>query len=200
MCAMHSSALLALSVIVGCSQHHSVSIAVLPVPPPVPIQRTLIEAPPPSMIPVPPLPALKPGTEYSLAQSEALANQPPPKAPLEPQVTASQRAMGRKVVHVANGAAVGVEALPTDVSHLVGLSQADTMKLFGPPMAPKSFPPYQVWTYHSTNCDLMLFFFPEVSGTAFRALTYQIIERDASDATHTACLASLIMLPATPAT
>jgi hypothetical protein len=109
--------------------------------------------------------------------------------------------MGRKVVHMANEAAAGVEALPsTDVSHLVGLSQADTMKLFGPPMAPKSFPPYQVWTYHSTNCDLMLFFFPEVSGTAFRALTYQIIERDVSDATHTACLASLITLPATPAT
>ena len=60
----------------------------------------------------------------------------------------------------------------------------------------QSFPPYQVWTYHSTNCDLILFFFPEVSGTAFRALTYQISERDASDATHTACLASLITLPA----
>ena len=131
-----------------------------------------------------------------MAQSEALANQPPPKAPLEPQVTASQRAMGRKVVHVANGAAVGVEALPTDVSHLVGLSQADTMKLFGRPAAPKSFPPYQVWTYHSTDCDLILFFFPEVSGTAFGALTYQISERDASDATHTACLASLITLSA----
>ena len=191
---VQSSALLILSVVAGCSQHHSVSIAV---PPPVPIQRTLIETPPPAMTPEPPLPVLKPGTEYSLAESEALANQASPKAPLEPQFTASQRAMGRKVVHMANGAAAGVEALPlTDVSHLVGLSQADTMKLFGPPAAPKSFPPYQVWTYHSTNCDLILFFFPEVSGTAFRALTYQISERGASDATHTACLASLIKLPA----
>ena len=42
---------------------------------------------------------------------------------------------------MANGAAAGVEALPlTDVSQLVGLSQADTMKLFGPPAAPKTFP------------------------------------------------------------
>jgi hypothetical protein len=205
---LQSSALLILSVVAGCFQHHSVSIAVQPPvpiqrtlietpPPPVPIQRTLIETPLPSMIPIPPLPVLKPGTEYSLAESEALANQASPKAPLEPQFTASQRAMGRKVVHMANGAAAGVEALPlTDVSHLVGLSQADTMKLFGPPAAPKSFPPYQVWTYNSTNCDLILFFFPEVSGTAFGALTYQIIERDTSDATHTACLASLVTLPA----
>jgi hypothetical protein len=198
--AVPSSALLILSLVAGCSQHHSVSIPVQPVPPvppPVSIQRTLIETPLPAMIPLPPLPVLKPGTEYSLTESEALANQASPKAPLEPQVTASQRAMGRKVVHMANGAAAGVEAPPlTDVSHLVGLSQADTMELFGPPAAPKSFSPYQVWTYHSTNCDLILFFFPEVSEAAFRALAYQIIERDASDATHTACLASLITLPA----
>ena len=190
-------ALLLLSVVAGCSQRHPVSIAVQPVPPPVPIQRTLIETPPPAMMPEPPLPVLKPGTEYSLAESEALANQASPKAPLEPQFTASQKAMRRTVVHTANGSAAGAEALPlTDVAHLVGLSQADTTKLFGPPAARKSLPPSQVWTYHSTICDLILFFFPEVSGTAFRALTYQIIERDASDATHTACLASLIKLPA----
>ena len=80
--------LLLLSVVAGCSERHPVSIAMQPVPPPVPIQRTLIETPPPSMIPVPPLPVLKPGTEYSLAESEALANQASPKAPLEPQFTA----------------------------------------------------------------------------------------------------------------
>ena len=195
--AVQLSTLLLLSVVAGCSQRHPVSIAVQPVPPPAPIQRTLIETPPPAMIPVPPLPVLKPGTEYSLAESEALANQASPKAPLEPQITASQRAMGRTVVHTANGSAAGVEALPlTDVAHLVGFSQADTMKLFGPPAARKSLPPSQVWTYRSTICDLILFFYPEVGGAAFRALTYQISERGASDATHTACLASLIKLPA----
>ena len=44
---VQSSALLILSVVAGCSQHHSVSIAVQP---PVPIQRTLFETPP---LPVP---------------------------------------------------------------------------------------------------------------------------------------------------
>ena len=114
------------------------------------------------MIPVPPLPVLKPGAEYSLAESEALANQASPKAPLEPQFTASQRAMGRKVVHMANGAAAGVEALPlTDVSHLVGLSRRirEVVRSAG---GFGSFP-YQAWTYDSTNCDLILPFFPEVS-------------------------------------
>ena len=130
-------------------------------------------------------------------ESEALANQASPKAPLELQFTASQRAMGRKVVHMASGAAAGVKALPlTDVSQLVGLSQADSMKLFGPPAAHKSLSPAQIWTYRTTICDLILFFYPEVGGAAFRALTYQISERGASDATHTACLASLIKPPA----
>ena len=56
------SALLLLSVVAGCSQRHPVSIAVQPVPPPAPIQRTLIETPPPAMIPELPLPtALPPG-------------------------------------------------------------------------------------------------------------------------------------------
>ena len=190
------TALLLLSVVTGCSQRHPVSIAVQPVPPPAPIQRTLIETPPPVMIPKPPLPVLKPGTEYSLAESEALVNQASPKAPLEPQITASQRAMGRTVVHTANGSAAGVEAPSlTDTAHLVGLSQADTMKLFGAPAAHKSVPPAQVWTYRSTVCDLILFFYPEVGGATFRALTYQISEPGTSDATHTACLASLTKLP-----
>jgi hypothetical protein len=38
----------------------------------------------------------------------------------------------------------------------VGLSQTDTMKLFGPPAERKNLPPSQIWTYHSTVCDMKL--------------------------------------------
>jgi hypothetical protein len=41
-----------------------------------------------------------------------------------------------------------------------------------------------------------LFFYPEIGGPTFRALTYQIDERGADDATHNACLTSLAKLPA----
>ena len=193
------STLLVLSVMTGCSQPHPVSIATPPppAPPPATIQRTLIETPPPARLPEPPLPALKPGTELSLAQSEALADQASPKAPLETQPTASQRAIGRAAGQTANLPPAGVDAPPlTDVDHLVGLSQTDTMKLFGPPAERKNLPPSQIWTYHSTVCDVKLFFYPEVGGWAFRALTYQIDERGAYDATHNACLSSLAKLPA----
>jgi hypothetical protein len=38
---------------------------------------------------------------------------------------------------------------------------------------------------------MKLFFYPEVGGPAYRALTYQIDERGPADATHNACLSSL---------
>ena len=189
------STLLVLSVVTGCSQRHPVSIAA-PAPPPAPIQRTLIETPLPALLPEPPLPALKPGTELSLAESEALADQASPKAPLETQFTAGQRAIGRAAGQTANPPAVSAEAPPlTDVAHLVGLSQTDTTKLFGLPAERRNLPPSEIWTYHSTVCDVKLFFYPEVGKPNFRALTYQIDERGASDATHNACLSSITKRP-----
>ena len=79
----------------------------------------------------------------------------------------------------------------TDATHLVGLSQADATALLGAPSESKDLPPSKIWTYHSPVCDMKLFFYPEVGGPNFRALTYQIDERGASDATHNACLSSL---------
>jgi len=89
-----SSPVVLLFAVVGCSQRHSISTAVQP--PPATIRRTLIETPPPVMIPNPPLPALKPGTELSLAESQALADHASPDAPLETQITASQEPWGER--------------------------------------------------------------------------------------------------------
>jgi hypothetical protein len=190
------SALLVLSAVTGCSQRQ-VSIAVPPPPPPAPIQRTLIETPPPALLPEPPLSALKPGTELNLAESEGLADQASPKAPLETQFTPSQRAIGRAAGQTPNPSAASAEAPPlTDVADLVGLSQTDTTKLFGLPAERRNLPTSEIWTYHSTVCDMKLFFYPEVAKPIFRALSYQIDERGASDATHNACLSSLTKRPA----
>ena len=89
---------------------------------------------------------------------------------------------------VSNGPAV---APVSDAAHLVGLSQTDAEKMFGLPAESKELPPSRIWTYHSSVCDVKLFFYPEVGGPAYRALTYQIDERGAADATHNACLSSL---------
>ena len=79
----------------------------------------------------------------------------------------------------------------TDAAHLVGLSQSDATKLFGQPAERRNLPPSEIWTYHSTICDVKLFFYPEVGTRTFRALTYQIDNRGVSDAIHNACLSNL---------
>jgi hypothetical protein len=62
--------------VAGCGQPHPIVVAAPPPPPPPATnQRMLVETPPPAMIPEPRLPALKPGTELSLAESEALTDQ-----------------------------------------------------------------------------------------------------------------------------
>jgi hypothetical protein len=44
-------------------------------------------------------------------------------------------------------------------------------------------------------CVLKMFFYPEVGGPAFRALTIFIDDHGADDAAHSTCLSSLARLP-----
>jgi hypothetical protein len=188
--AVRLSALLMLSMLAGCAERDLLLVATPPpAPPPAANQRTLVETPPPATLPQLPLPALKPGTELSLAETEALADQVSPKAPVKTQSVASQRAIGRIVRWAANLSATDASLL-TDADHLVSLSKLDAMKLFGPPAESNELPQIQTWTYHSAVCDLTLFFYRD-GGPALQALTYEIDERGASDATQHACLTSL---------
>lgn len=187
------STLVMLCLLAGCATRRP-PVVVPPPPAPAPVeQRALVETPPPATVPEPPLPALKPGTELTLAESEALADQATPKGPpVERDPTPGQKAMGRMAATVSNGPlGAPVVAPVSDAAHLVGLSQTDAEKMFGPPAESKELPPSRIWTYHSAVCDVKLFFYPEVGGPAYRALTYQIDERGAADATHNACLSSL---------
>jgi hypothetical protein len=96
----------------------------------------------------------------------------------------------------ANTSSAIADATPvTEVRFLVGLTQTETTKLLGPPKERKNLPPSEIWTYHSTICDVRLFFYPEVGGRTFRALTYQIDEPGGTDPAHSACLSSLLKLP-----
>jgi hypothetical protein len=173
-------ALLVLTVLAACAER-PVPVASLPPSKPA-APRAFVETPPPADIPNPPTPVLKPGSDMSGAESEGLYAQASPKGP-----------PGEQSVPEATASTGGEASSPplTDAAHLVGLSQSDAANILGPPAERKDLPPAQVWTYHSDLCDLTLFFYPEVGGSAFRALTYEIADRGANDATHTACLASL---------
>jgi hypothetical protein len=190
------STLVMLCLLAGCATRRPPVVLppAKPAPPAVD-QRALVETPPPATVPDPPLPALKPGTELTLTETEALADQASPKGPpveRDTTPTPGQKAMGRMAATGSSGTPAVLAVAPvSDAAHLVGLSQTDAEKMFGLPAESKELPPSRIWTYHSSVCDMKLFFYPEVGGPAYRALTYQIDERGAADATHNACLSSL---------
>jgi hypothetical protein len=169
--------------------------------------RPLVQAPQPAQLPKP---ALKPAPEPGSTTPGPAAQPPAPQAspaeagaqtttqasPESQPSAESQASPQSQPSQTANQpasaptAAAPAPAVP-EPAQLVGLSQADAGKIFGPPVERSDSPPSQIWTYRSDICDLKLYFYPEVGGSAYRALTYQIDDRGSNDATHHTCLTSL---------
>jgi hypothetical protein len=157
--------------------------------------RPLVQAPQPAQLPKP---ALKPAPEPGPTTPGPAAQPPAPQAsPAEAgaQSTAQASPESRASQTANQPASAPTTAAPApavpEPAQLVGLSQADAGKIFGPPVERSDSPPSQIWTYRSDICDLKLYFYPEVGGSAYRALTYQIDDRGSNDATHHTCLISL---------
>ena len=74
----------------------------------------------------------------------------------------------------------------------VGLSEADALRLLGKPKSRADTPPSRIWTYSSPSCDLRLFFYPEIGGTSYRTLTYEINDRDPTDTNRRNCVGGLL--------
>ena len=87
---------------------------------------------------------------------------------------------------------VTVASTDDDPDHLVGLSEADALRLLGKPKTRADTPPSRVWTYSSTSCELRLFFYPEIGGTSYRTLTYEIDDHDPTDTNRRACVGGLL--------
>ncbi len=183
----------------ACS-HHPVTIGPVSTTPTVPA-RPLVETPPPPEVPVPPTPELKPGTEISLERlrSEGDANielavvaaaDPAPSAPLAPLATSTPQTPGAASPPAADSTTTA--STDDDPDHLVGLSEADAVRLLGNPKTRADTPPSRVWTYSSTSCDLRLFFYPEIGGTSYRTLTYEIDDRDPTDSNRRNCVGGLL--------
>jgi len=195
------------ALLAGCANHGEPMISQS--------SRPLVETPQPAQLPNPPAPALKPAQQPAAAAPEAKTLPPSqgvPAAEQETQANAPASPEGQASQSASQEATQPTTAAPSPPSsqeataqpataassppvpqpaELVGLSQADAGKIFGPPTERKDSPPSQIWTYRSETCDLKLYFYPEVGGSAYRALTYQIDDRGSNDATHHTCLASL---------
>jgi hypothetical protein len=145
-------------------------------------ERAYVEAPPPVKFLDPPAPAVKPDDEAGLVTND------PPMV----DTVASQRARAG----MAGGAAVqpinAGSSTPVKAPQLIGLTEAGMTKLLGQPAETEAFPQSRIWTYRSAVCTLKLFFYSTDAAPDFRALTYQIEERNHTDPGHGACLAGLL--------
>ena len=200
--ALRTGALLLAFCLAACGHAHTVTAAKPVVAP----TRPLVSVPGPAELPQYPAPELKPGTDVAAAPAPAVSagqTGTPAATSSEPAVPAAASATGGAVSSGAVAPAApstapapdAPTAAPTaeyDPDRLVGLSEADATNLLGPPVEKSDAPPSRVWTYRSQTCDVKLFFYPEVGGTTYRTLTYEINDRDPADTTHGGCVGGLV--------
>jgi len=212
-----SSLLLLAAFLAACSDH-PITIGRAYVAQPAPV-RSLVETPPPAVVPIPPTPELKPGTEVSAdtvssgpslerlraegdADVEFLASNGTETPVLQSAETNSMSApaaeagapdSGSTAADTATSAGnTGAASADADPQRLVGLSEADALRLLGKPKSRADTPPSRIWTYSSPSCDLRLFFYPEIGGTSYRTLTYEINDRDPTDTNRRNCVGGLL--------
>ncbi len=73
-------------------------------------------------------------------------------------------------------AGTGTEAQQTSpvIGELVGLDFGAVRAMLGDPALEEIQPPATVWAYNGRGCVLSIFFYPDVDGGSYRALTYQV--------------------------
>ena len=200
--ALRTGALVLMFGLAACGHTHTVTAKPVTAPPP-PV-RPLVSVPGPGELPQYPVPVLKPGTDVAAAPAAESGGQPAAETGSQPAAeTASQpAATGTGGSQAEIPAAPGTAAAPNapaatpaasyDPDRLVGLSESEATNLLGPPAEKSDAPPSRVWTYRSDTCDVKLFFYPEVGGSTYRTLTYEINDRDPADTTHGGCVGGLV--------
>jgi len=106
-------------------------------------------------------------------QSGATQSAPPPTSlpPEKPEPPKSSSAYSLEA------------ARPFPPENLTGLSQQEARVLFGPPSIVSQDPPAEVWRYaFSQDCLLTMFFYLDVSASAWRVLTYEVDPESGNDA------------------
>ena len=84
---------------------------------------------------------------------------------------------------------------PADVNppgpKLIGMTQAETVTLLGPPTAQWDRPPAKVWHYQGPDCGVDVFFYLDVSRNEFSALRYSVNGADPATAGGQLCISRI---------
>ncbi|MCG8354942.1 MAG: hypothetical protein MI920_05165 [Kiloniellales bacterium] len=118
-----------------------------------------------------------------------LLNPPPPDMELELAEEPPPPLPRRRPLQVA---ALSKPANDPPVEGLVGLDFDATEKLLGVPALDEVQPPARVWAYNGSGCVLSIFFYPNVDGSSYRALTYEVKGTEDSAEFTQKCFSELI--------
>jgi hypothetical protein len=157
-------------------------------------------ASPPGETAEPAAPAMAPSANPPAGQ--ALSAQQPSAQQLSAQPPSSQapssQAPSTQTAAMSQDTGYGspANAPENDPRRFTGISDTDATRLLGPPAEKKDTPPSRIWTYRSATCDFKLFFYPEVGGNGYRALTSQFGNPNLTEAEKRACVASLLKVHA----
>jgi len=110
------------------------------------------------------------------AEAKPVAPPPPPQPPPP---------LPEKKPDTAAGASL-------DPKQLVGLGFRATAHLLGSPTKEEEKPPAKIWTYSNEECELDIFFYSDINTREFRALTYEIKDKQATGGSDDRCLARLL--------
>jgi hypothetical protein len=119
--------------------------------------------------------------EQPPAAAKPLAPQPPPPPQAAPPLPERKPET-----------AAGTATPSLDPKQLVGLGFQETKSLLGEPTKTEEKPPAQIWTYNNDDCELDIFFYSDINTREFRALTYEIKDKQASGGSDDRCLAQLM--------
>lgn len=91
-------------------------------------------------------------------------------------------------------AAPGTETPKTGpaIGELVGLDFGAVRTMLGDPALEEIQPPATVWAYNGRGCVLSIFFYPDVDGGSYRALTYQVKGAEQTEELPQRCFSELL--------
>jgi hypothetical protein len=114
---------------------------------------------------------------------------PPPRKPTPPSDNSGLESPSGMTPPLANP-----DVVPNpDTSNLIGLNEADAIRLFGAAGEKVDAPPATVWRYRGANCELDLMFYLDLHSGEMRTLRYAIKGEPADTAGRRNCLRSLVV-------
>ncbi len=128
-------------------------------------------------------------SEWTADRVVRLLNPPPPKIEVAVVEVEPPPLPRRRPLQLAK-LAPAAQALAID--GLVGLDFDATKKLLGAPALDEVQPPARVWAYNGRGCVLSIFFYPNLEGSSYRALTYEVKGSDDTDELTQRCFAELV--------